>query len=59
MVGDVVLHGGAVADGIDRAEGGAVEAEMRVGFEGMFVGLNRERVRNAFAEVGLSWFMRD
>lgn len=55
VVGDVVLHGGAVADGVDGAEGGAVEAEVGVGFEGVAVGLVFEFGGDAFAEFGLGW----
>ena len=40
VVGDVVLDGGAVADGVYGAQGGAVEAEVSVGFEGVSVGLD-------------------
>ena len=58
VIGDIVLHSGAVADGVDGAEGGAVEAEMCVGFEGVFVGLDGEAVGDAFAEVGLSCLCR-
>lgn len=32
VVGDVVLDGGTVADGVDGAKGGPVETEVRVGF---------------------------
>lgn len=32
VVGDVVLDGGAVSDGVDGAKGGAAETEVRVGF---------------------------
>lgn len=55
MVGDVVLDGGAVADGVDGAEGGAVEAEVGVGFQGVTVGLNFELFGDAFAEVSLRY----
>jgi hypothetical protein len=55
VVGDVVLHGGAVADGVDGAEGGAGEAEVGVGFEGVAVGLDGEFGGDALAEFGLGW----
>ena len=54
VVGDIVLDGGAVADGVNGAEGGAVETEVGVGFEGMLVCLDREGGGDGFAEVGLS-----
>ena len=40
VVGDVVLDGGAVANGVDGAERGAVEAQVGVCLEGVFVGLD-------------------
>lgn len=53
VVGHIVLYGGAVADGVDGAERGAVEAQVGVGFQGVPVGLNLELFGDAFAEVGL------
>lgn len=53
VVGDVVLYRGAVADGVDGAEGSAVEAKMGVGFEGVAVILGFEFGGDAFAELGL------
>ena len=44
MVSDIVLHGGAVADGVNGAEGRAVEPEVRVGFEAMLVVLDGDFV---------------
>lgn len=55
VVGHVVLHRGAVADGVDGAEGGAVEAQVGVGFQGVPIGLNLELFGDAFAEVGLRY----
>ena len=55
MVGDVVLYGGAVADGVDGAEWSTVEAQVSVSFEGVLVGLDGEFVGDAFAEIGLGW----
>ena len=54
VVGDVVLDGGAVADGVDGAEGGAVEAEVGVGFEGVVICLDGNGGRDGFRKVGLS-----
>lgn len=55
VVGDVVLDGGAVADGVDGAERGAVKAEVGVGLQGVAVGLNLELLGDAFAEFGLRY----
>ena len=54
VVCDVILDGGAVANSVDRPKWGAVKAEVGVGFEGVFIGLNWERIGDAFAEIGLS-----
>ena len=53
VVGHVVLDGGAVADGVDVAEGRAGDAQVRVGFEGVPVVLAFQLLREALAEVGL------
>jgi len=55
VVCDVVLDGGAVADGVDGAEGGAGEAEVGVCFEGVAVGLDGEFGGDAGAEGCLGW----
>jgi len=55
VVCDVVLDGGAVADGVDGAERGAGKAEVGVGFEGVAVGLNGEFGGDALAEFRLGW----
>ena len=55
VVGDIVLYGGAVTDGVHGAERGPVEPEMRVSFEGVTVGLVLELGGYAFAEVGLRY----
>ena len=54
VVCDVVLDRGAVADGVDGAEGRAVEAKVGVRFKRVFVGLRgAEAVGERFAEVRL------
>ena len=55
VVGDIVLDGGAVAHGVDGAEGGAAEAEVGVGFEGVLVCLDGDGGGDGFGEVGLGW----
>ena len=56
VVCEIVLDGGAVADGVDGAERGAGEAEVGVCFEGVAVGLDGEFGGDAFAEFGLGWW---
>lgn len=53
VVGDVVLNGGTVTNGVHGAKRRAIEAEMCIGFEGMFVGLSRDGIGDGLAEVGL------
>lgn len=55
MVGHVVLDGGTVANGVDVAEWCAVESEMGVRLESVFVGLHLQGIADALAELGLGW----
>ena len=56
-VGDVVLHGGAVADGVDGGLGGAKEAEVGIRGEGVLVVLIGKFGGEAFAEGCLGFCM--
>lgn len=51
VVGHVVLDGGAVADGVNVAQGCAVDAEMGVGFKGQAVILAAEFLGDSLAEL--------
>ena len=53
VVGDVILDGGAITEGVDGAEGGAVEAEVGVRLEGVAISLRVDLRGDAAAEVGL------
>ena len=51
----VVLHGAAVADGVDVAERGADDAQVRVRLERVLVVLAVELLGDFLGEVGLGW----
>ena len=55
VAGEVVLDGGAVANGVDVTEGCADETKVRVGFEGVLVVLGFKLVGEALAEIGAGW----
>lgn len=55
VIGDIVLDRGAVADGVNRAERGAVEAEVGVGLQGVAVVLDLKLRGDAFAEISLRY----
>lgn len=54
VVGDVVLNGGAVTDGVDGTEGCSVETKMGICFQSMSISLNIDFTCDALAEFRLS-----
>lgn len=53
VVGNIVLNGGAVADGVNGAERSTIEAKMGVCFESVAIGLDFELGGYPFAEFSL------
>ena len=54
VVGNIVLNRRAVANCINRAQRGPIEAEMSICLQSVLVCLDIELIRNAFAKFGLS-----